>query len=65
MMFDYQISSQVADTRRQDLLAAAQTSRLRKEARTRNARVRQQRRWLAFGARRRTRTAQTSCPTAA
>jgi hypothetical protein len=65
MMFDYQISSQIADTRRQDLLAAARTSRLRKEARTRSARVRPQRRWLGFGARHRTRTAQAGCPTAA
>jgi hypothetical protein len=65
MMFDYQISSQVAETRRQDLLAAARISRLRKEVRTRTPRVRPQRRWLAFGARERTQTTQTRCPTAA
>jgi hypothetical protein len=65
MMFDYQISSQVAETRRQDLLAAARISRLRKDVLTRTAEVRPQRRWLGFGARQRTQPAQTSCPTAA
>jgi hypothetical protein len=65
MMFDYQISSQVAETRRQDLLAAARISQLRKEVRTRNAEVRPQRRWLGFGSRQRTQTTQTSCVTAA
>jgi len=61
-MFDYQISSQVAETRRQDLMAAARVRRLQKAVRTRNAQARPQRKWLGFGARN---SAQTTCLTAA
>ena len=65
MILDYQISSQVAETHRQELLAAARISRLRKEVRTHNAQVRPQRRWLGFGARQSVQSTQTTCPTAA
>ena len=51
-MFDYQMSSQVAETRRQDLIAAARIHRLQKVTRTRNAQTRPQRRWLGIGGRR-------------
>ena len=64
-MFDYQMSSQVAETRRADLMASARISRLRKEVRTRNATVRPQRRWLGFGARQSTQSARSTCPSAA
>lgn len=61
MMYDYQLSAQVAETRRQDLMESARISRLRKEIRTRNAQTRPQRRWLGLGPRQ----TQTTCTTAA
>jgi hypothetical protein len=61
MLYAHQITSKVAETRRQDLITAARIRHIRKVTRTRNAQVRPQRRWLGFGAPR----TQTTCPTAA
>jgi hypothetical protein len=68
MLYDYQFSNVIADSRRQDLMTAARINRLRKATRTRNVRTRPQRRWLGFGPRPASRSAQpakNTCPAAA